>query len=299
MSSSLRQRPADRLRAERLERAFSLLCLGAIALPLGVLAALLGGVLWDGLGRIDLDFLRGFPSRKWEEAGVLPALVGSLYLVGLTALIAVPVGVAAAIYLEEYAREGRSAWTRRLAELIEVNIANLAGVPSVIYGLLGLEVFVRALGMDRSLLAGACTLALLVLPVVITATREALRTVPDTLREGAYALGATPWQVVRRVVLPMALPGVLTGAILAVSRAMGETAPLVVVGALAFVTFLPDSPSSPFTALPIQIFNWVSRPQAGFATNAAAAILVLLVLLVLMNLGAILLRNRLSRRVTW
>ena len=299
MSSSLRQRPAERLRAQRLERAFTLLCLAAIALPLGVLAALLGGVLWDGLGRIDLDFLRGFPSRKWEEAGVLPALVGSLLLVALTAIIAVPMGVGAAIYLEEYAREGRSVWTRRLATLIEVNIANLAGVPSVIYGLLGLEVFVRALSMDRSLIAGACTLALLVLPVVITSTREALRTVPDTLREGAYALGATPWQVVRQVVLPLALPGILTGSILSVSRAMGETAPLVVVGALAFITFLPDGPGSPFTALPIQIFNWVSRPQAGFATNAAAAIIVLVVLLVILNAGAILLRNRLQRRVTW
>ncbi len=299
MKRSLTVSPADRIRSRRLEAAFSLLCKAAVALPLLALALLMGGVLVDGLGRIDLEFLRGFPSRKWEEAGILPGLVGSALLVAMTAVIAVPIGVGAAIFLEEYAREGRSAWTSRLATFIEVNIANLAGVPSVIYGLLGLEVFVRALSMERSLLAGACTLALLVLPVIITATREALRTVPDTLREGAYALGATPWQVVRQVVLPMAVPGILTGAILSVSRAMGETAPLVVVGALAFVTFLPDGPQSPFTALPIQIFNWVSRPQAGFATNAAAAIVVLLVLLVVMNAGAIVLRNRLQRRVTW
>lgn len=299
MKGSLTVSPADRIRSRRLEAAFSLLCKAAVALPLLALALLLGGVFVDGLGRIDLEFLRGFPSRKWEEAGILPGLVGSALLVAMTAVIAVPIGVGAAIFLEEYAREGRSAWTSRLATFIEVNIANLAGVPSVIYGLLGLEVFVRALSMERSLLAGACTLALLVLPVIITATREALRTVPDTLREGAYALGATPWQVVRQVVLPMAVPGILTGAILSVSRAMGETAPLVVVGALAFVTFLPDGPQSPFTALPIQIFNWVSRPQAGFATNAAAAIVVLLVLLVVMNAGAIVLRNRLQRRVTW
>ncbi len=299
MSSSLSGKSADRVRTMRLERAFSVICLSAVSLPLILLAALLGGVLVEGLSRIDMAFLRGFPSRKWEDAGVLPGLVGSLLLVSITAALAIPIGVGSAIFLEEYAREGRSAWTSRLATLIEVNIANLAGVPSVIYGLLGLEVFVRALSMERSLMAGGCTLALLVLPVVITSTREALRTVPDTLREGAYALGATPWQVVRQVVLPMALPGILTGSILSVSRAMGETAPLVVVGALAFITFLPEGPGSPYTALPIQIFNWVSRPQAGFATNAAAAIVVLLVLLVVMNAGAILLRNRLQRRVTW
>lgn len=296
MRGSLTRRPAERRREAWLERAFELLCLAAILLPLLVLAILLGRLLIDGLGRLDWDFLTGYPSRHAEKAGVLPALVGSLYLVALTAALALPIGVGAALYLEEYAREGRGAWGARLTTFIEVNIANLAGVPSVIYGLLGLEVFVRAMSLDRSLIAGAATLALLVLPVVITSTREALRTVPDSLREGAYALGATPWQVTRQVVLPLAFPGILTGAILSVSRAMGETAPLVVVGALAFVTFLPDSPSSPFTALPIQIFNWVSRPQPEFAVNAAAAIVVLLVTLLAMNAGAILLRNRLMRR---
>jgi phosphate transport system permease protein len=209
----------------------------------------------------------------------------------LTGLIALPLGVGAAVYLEEYGQRGR------FARFIELNIANLAGVPSVIYGLLGLGVFVRALGMGRSLLAGACTLALLVMPVVVIVTREALRTVPDAIREGALALGASRWQAIRQVVLPMAMPGILTGSILAMSRAIGETAPLVVVGALTYVTFLPDGIDAPFTALPIQIFNWVSRPQKGFLINAAAAILVLLVTLLSLNLSAILLRNRLQQRM--
>lgn len=291
--------PASRRRAILAERAFSMLCLGAVALPLVALAVLMGGVLIDGLGRLDWAFITGFPSRKWEDAGILPALVGSLYLVVLTAALSLPVGVAAALYLEEYAREGSSRYTARLAYLIEVNIANLAGVPSVIYGLLGLEVFVRILDLKRSLIAGAATLALLVLPVVITSTREALRTVPDSLREGAYALGATRWQVVRQVVLPLAFPGILTGSILSVSRAVGETAPLIIVGAMAFITFLPDGPRSPFTALPILIYNWVGRPQAGFAQNAAAGIVVLMGALLAMNTVAILLRNRLQRRVNW
>lgn len=291
--------PASRRRAILAERAFSMLCLGAVALPLVALAALMGGVLIDGLGRLDWAFITGFPSRKWQDAGILPALVGSLYLVVLTAALSLPVGVAAALYLEEYAREGSSRATARLAYLIEVNIANLAGVPSVIYGLLGLEVFVRILDLKRSLIAGAATLALLVLPVVITSTREALRTVPDSLREGAYALGATRWQVVRQVVLPLAFPGILTGSILSVSRAVGETAPLIIVGAMAFITFLPDGPRSPFTALPILIYNWVGRPQAGFAQNAAAGIVVLMGALLAMNTVAILLRNRLQRRVNW
>jgi phosphate transport system permease protein len=217
--------------------------------------------------------------------------VGSLYLIGMTAMIALPISVGAAIYLEEYEKRGR------LASLIEINIANLTGVPSIIYGLLGLGVFVRALGFGRSLLAGALTMALLVLPVVIMASREALRTVPHSIREGCYALGATRWQTIRQVVLPMAMPGILTGAILATSRAIGETAPLIVIGALTYVTFLPEGPSSPFTALPIQIFNWVSRPQKAFLTNAAAGIVVLLVMMLVLNLAAILLRNRLQRRI--
>jgi phosphate transport system permease protein len=213
------------------------------------------------------------------------------------------VGIGAAVWLEEYAESAsdRGAGTRRtavgwLSRIVEINIANLAGVPSILYGLLGLGLFVRALGMGRSLLAGACTLALLVLPVVVLASREALRTVPDSLREAAWALGATRWQVVRRVTLPLALPGILTGAILAVSRAMGETAPLVVIGALVYVTFLPTGLSSPFSALPIQIFNWTSRPQAGFQDNAAGGIVVLIATLLLLNAAAIVLRARLQKR---
>ncbi len=272
------------------ERLFQGLCLAAALVPLVVLALLVGKLLVDGLGRLDWAFLTSFPSRKADEAGILPAVVGSLWLVGLSALFALPLGLGAAIYLEEYGRRGR------LADLIEVNIANLAGVPSIIYGLLGLGLFVRALGLGRSLLAGALTMALLVLPVVVLSAREALRTVPATLREGAYALGSTRWQAIYRVVLPQALPGVLTGAILAISRAMGETAPLIVVGALTYVSFLPDGPGSAFTVLPIQIFNWVSRPQPEFLVNAAAGIVVLLVTLLALNGVAIALRNRMEKR---
>lgn len=271
---------------------FRATALAAILIPLSILAALLTDALWDGLARLDLSFFTSYPSRRAARAGILPAMVGSLYLIGLTALIAIPLGVAAALYLEEYGGRGR------LDAFIEVNIANLAGVPSILYGLLGLGVFVRFAGLGRSLLAGALTLALLVLPIVIIASREALRAVPHHLREAGLALGATRWQTLRRVVLPAALPGILTGAILSVSRAMGETAPLLVVGALTYVTFLPDSPSSPFTALPIQIFNWVSRPQASFAQNAAAGVVVLLGVMLLLNGTAIWLRARLERRRT-
>lgn len=282
-----------RRRGKWLERAFGLVCLAAALLPLLVLAALLIDVTSDAIGRLGWDFLTSYPSRKAEQAGILPGLVGSLYLIGLTAAMALPIGVGAAVYLEEYARRG---W---LSNLIEVNIANLAGVPSIIYGLLGLEVFVRTLGMGRSLLAGACTMALLVLPILIMASREALRTVPLAQREGAYALGATHWQVTRQVVLPLAFPGILTGAILAISRAIGEAAPLIVVGALAYIAFLPDGVTSPFTVLPIQIFNWVSRPQEAFLANAAAGSVVLLVTLLLLNGLAIWLRNRLQKRRSW
>ncbi len=275
----------------RMERVFSTICGLAVWIPLIILAVLLVVGLSEGVSRIGVDFLTSYPSRKWEEAGILPALVGSVCLLVLTGLIALPLGVGAAVYLEEYGQRGR------FARFIELNIANLAGVPSVIYGLLGLGVFVRALGMGRSLIAGACTLALLVMPVVVIVTREALRTVPDAIREGALALGASRWQAIRQVVLPMAMPGILTGSILAMSRAIGETAPLVVVGALTYVTFLPDGIDAPFTALPIQIFNWVSRPQKGFLIDAAAAILVLLVTLLSLNLSAILLRNRLQQRM--
>lgn len=273
------------------EHIFVSLCLGAIALPLIVLLVLIGDVVMDGAQRIGWDFLTSYPSRKPELAGILPALVGSVYVIGLTGIIALPLGVGAAIYLEEY---GTDSW---LAQIIEVNIANLAGVPSIIYGLLGLELFVRASGMGRSVIAGACTMALLILPIIIIASREALRTVPFSLREGSLALGASRWQTIWQIVLPMAFPGILTGSILAMSRAIGETAPLIMMGALTYIAFLPTGLDSPFTVLPIQIFNWVSRPQHGFIADAAAGIMVLLVTLLLLNALAIYLRNRLQRRI--
>jgi len=277
---------AGALAGDRLMQGFGLLVL---TLALASLGALVADVLADGAGRVSWQFLTSYPSRLPERAGILPALVGSIYVITLTALIAVPLGVAAAVYLEEYGTRSR------LARVVEINIANLAGVPSIIYGLLGLGLFVRLMAMGRSVLAGAATLALLVLPVVILSTREALRAVPKSLREGSYALGATKWQTIWHQVLPSALPGILTGLILALSRAIGETAPLITIGALTYVPFLPDGLWSPFTVLPIQIFNWVSRPQAGFLENAAAAILVMLVLLIAMNATAIVIRDRLQR----
>jgi len=273
------------------ERVFRWACAIAIIVPLFLLVILIGDVVVDAWPRFTWRFLTGFPSRRPEIAGILPALAGSAALMVLTAVIAIPLGVAAAIYLEEYARPGR------LTAIIEVNISNLAGVPSIIYGLLGLELFVRAMRLGRSLIAGAATLALLLLPMVIMASREALRTVPLSMREAGLALGAGRWRVIRCVVLPMAMPGILTGIILSLARAIGETAPLITVGALAYIGFLPRSLSSPFTALPIQIFNWISRPQVAFHANAAAGIVVLLILLAIMNGAAILLRDRLQRRI--
>lgn len=272
------------------ERLFVALCLLAIALPLGLLGVLIADVVIDSTERLSWEFLTSLPSRRAERSGILIPLVGTAWLLVLTSVMALPIGVGAAVYLEEYGRRSR------VARVIETNIANLAGVPSVIYGLLGLAIFVRAIGLGRSLLAGACTLALLILPIVIMASREALRTVPREIREGGAMLGATRWQTIRQLVLPMALPGILTGAILSVSRAIGETAPLIVVGAVTYITAVPKSPMSEFTALPIQIFNWVSRPQQAFAYNAAAGIVVLLLLLLVMNGFAIVLRNRLQKR---
>jgi phosphate transport system permease protein len=274
-----------------LDLAFQLIALVVLVLALGSLALLVADVLSDGGSRLNWQFLTSIPSRRASDAGIYNALVGSVFIISVTAAIALPIGVAAAIYLEEYG--GRS----RVAHLIEINIANLAAVPSIIYGLLGLGLFVRAMGMERSVMAGSATLALLVLPVVILSTREALRTVPKSIREGSYALGATKWQTIWYQVLPMALPGVLTGLILALSRAIGETAPLITIGALTYVPFAPDSIWSAFTVLPIQIFNWVSRPQADFRANAAAGIIVLLIMLVVMNATAILLRDRFQRQV--
>ncbi len=272
------------------ERSFTALCAFALVFPLLVLLILLADISSGAINRFDLDFLTSFPSRKAELAGIFPAVVGSLYLIVLTVLIALPLGLGAALYLEEYAKKGR------LSALIEINIANLAGVPSIIYGLLGLGVFVRSFGLGRSLIAGALTMALLILPMIVMVSREALRTVPRELREAAWGLGATRLQILRQVILPQAYPGILTGTILAVSRAIGETAPLIVVGALTYVTFLPDGIDAPFTVLPIQIFNWVSRPQAAFLENAAAAIAVLLVTMLILNGTAIALRNRLQNR---
>ncbi|MCK6483062.1 MAG: phosphate ABC transporter permease PstA [Phycisphaerae bacterium] len=274
------------------ERAFRAICALALVLPLLLLATLLGRALQEGWPRLSMEFITAYPSRVPANAGILPALVGSAFLMGLTAVMAIPLGVGAAIYLEEYAGSSR------LTGLIEVSISNLAGVPSIIYGLLGLELFVRAMAFGRSLLAGAATLALLLLPMVILAAREALRTVPHSMREACFALGADRWQTVRRVVLPMSLPGILTGIILALARAIGETAPLITIGALTYVPFLPDSVHSPFTALPIQIFNWISRPQAGFRVNAAAGIIVLLAIMLLMNGAAIWLRVRFERKLS-
>lgn len=275
------------------EIGFQLLALLAISTAIVVLATLLWDVISDGLPRLNLEFLNSYPSRRAESAGVKSALAGSLWLMGLVAVIAGPLGVGAAIYLEEFAPKNR------LTRLIELNIANLAGVPSVVYGLLGLEIFVRIMRMDRSVLAGACTMSLLILPVIIIACREALRAVPASIRHGALALGATQWQSISRHVLPLAFPGMLTGLILAFSRAVGETAPLIMIGALTFVAFLPDGPLSPFTVLPIQAFNWISRPQEEFQQNAAAAIVVLLVLLLILNSVSILLRMRFQRRLSW
>ncbi|WP_103027656.1 phosphate ABC transporter permease PstA [Salinibacter altiplanensis] len=255
-----------------------------------VLVALLVDVILTAAPWLDAQFVRSFPSRTPGEAGIWSGLTGTLWLMGLTALISVPLGVASAVYLEEYAQDG---WFLRL---IQVNIANLAGVPSVVYGILGLALFVRFVSLGSSLLAGALTLSLLILPIIIISTQEALRSVPSGVRESAYALGATRWQVIYSHVLPMAAPGIMTGVILALSRAIGETAPLILVGALTFVSFVPQGALDQFTALPIQIFNWAARPQDEFRALAAAAIVVLMVLLFTMNLTAILLRNYFEER---
>lgn len=279
-------------RRRGLDIGFQALALLVLVLALGSLAALIADVWADGAQRLSWDFMTGFPSRRAADAGIWHALTGSVFVILVTAAMAVPVGIAAAIYLEEYSRRNA------LSRLIELNITNLAAVPSIIYGLLGLGLFVRALGMGRSVLAGASTLALLVLPVVILSTREALRAVPKSIREGSYALGATKWQTIWYQVLPVGMPGILTGIILALSRAIGETAPLIAIGALTYVSFAPDGIWSPFTVLPIQIFNWVSRPQVEFRANAAAGILVLLALLMAMNAAAIWLRDRYQKRYT-
>jgi len=254
------------------------------------LVVLLAQVLFQGMEWLSPELIFNFPSRHPEQAGLKAAIFGTLWLMGLTAAFTVPVGVGAAIYLEEYATEN---W---LTRLIEVNIANLAGVPSIVYGLLGLALFVQLLSLGRSVLAGALTMSLLVLPIVILASREAIKAVPETYRQAAFALGATKWEVVRSVVLPSASPGVLTGIILAMSRAIGETAPVIAISALVYLTFIPQNPLDRFTVLPIQIFNWIARPQEDFRGLAAGGIIVLLIVLLSMNALAVFLRNRYQKQ---
>jgi phosphate transport system permease protein len=272
---------------------FKICTIGATYIGLIVLAVLLINIFTDGLPRLNWNFITSFPSRKPDQAGILSPLMGTIWLLITTTVIAFPIGVGAGIFLEEYAID--NIWTK----IIEINIANLASVPSIIYGLLGLQIFVRLfepITKGRTILTGALTLSLLILPIIIIATRETLRAIPDSLRQAGYALGATKWQVIRVHIFPLALPGILTGAILALSRAIGETAPLITIGALTYIAFIPEFSAkglqSPFTALPIQIFNWVSRPQPAFHNNAAAGIIVLMGVLLLMNAGAILLRNK-------
>jgi len=265
---------------------FAWLCGMATLVGVVALAVLLADVAVDGLGRLSVDFLTSFASRFPERSGVKAALAGSAWILTLTAVISFPISVAAAIYLEEYASRG---WITRI---IQTNIANLAGVPSIVYGILGLALFVRTLGLGRSVISGALTLSLLIMPVIIMAAQEAIRAVPRTIREAAYGLGATRWQVVQHQVLPMALPGILTGTILALSRAVGETAPLIIVGAAGYIRFTPKGLGDQFTVLPLQIYSWVSRPQPEFRELAAAGIIVLLALLLTMNAIAIILRNR-------
>lgn len=262
---------------------------GATIVGIIALIVLLADIWVDGSGALSWNFIRSFPSRFAERAGIWAALIGSLWVLALTTIFSFPVGVATAIWLEEYAPQ---TWYTRL---IQTNIANLAAVPSIVYGLLGLAVFVRAFALGRSVLAGSLTLTLLILPVIIIAGQEAIRAVPNSIRLGSYALGATRWQTVSRQVLPLALPGILTGTILALSRAIGETAPLIVIGALAFVPFTPNGPLDSFTVLPVQIYNWIARPQAEFHALAAAGIIVLLVVLLTFNFAAVLLRNRYTK----
>ena len=284
--ADLTKRSHTARRNHLIDQTFKYLGVAATFIGLIVLAYFIIDIAIDGIGRIDWDFLTSLPSRKAEKAGILPAWAGSAWILALTAIISLPLGVAAGVYFEEYAKESR------MNHLLEVNIANLAGVPSIIYGILGLEVFGRLMGFGESLLAGAFTLALLILPIIIVATREAIKAVPSTLREASYGLGATKWQTIKWQVLPAASGGILTGTILSLSRAVGETAPLIVIGALAYVPFVPSGPMDQFTVLPMQIFNWTSRPQAAFLTNAAAAIIVLLLITFIMNGIAIYLRNR-------
>ena len=281
---------------------------GVLALMVGVLTfvALFAGMAMDGAHRLSWDFFVNFPSRRAENAGILSAWVGSTLVMLVTAVTAIPVGVAGAVYLEEYAPKN---W---MTDIIEINVTNLAGVPSIIYGLLALGLFVYKFGFGQSILSAGLTLALLILPVVIVATREAIRSIPGVIREGAYALGATKWQTTADHILPYSVPGILTGVIIGLARAIGETAPIITIGALTFIAFLPPAPFTgdppaglfdwlfaPFTVMPIQMFNWTSRPEAAFHQNAAAAGLVLVLMTLSMNALAIYIRYRLRKNIKW
>lgn len=298
----------SRIIRKRKRQDFIFNIIGILCTLVGIvtLGALLGDLIADGVARLNWTFLTSFPSRFAERAGILSSWVGTLLIMVVTAFAAVPLGVSAGIYLEEYARKN---W---LTNLIEINIANLAGVPSIIYGLMALGLLVYQFRLGQSVLTGGLTLAFLILPIVIVATREALRTIPQGIREAAYALGSTKWQVVRHHLLPYSLGGTMTGIIIALSRAIGETAPLITIGALTFIAFLPPPPIttqppfisddwlwSPFSVLPIQMFNWVSRPDQDFVVNAAAAGIVLIVVTLLLNAVAILIRYRVRKRIKW
>ncbi len=274
-------------RRRRTDRLFGAVCFAAVSLAVVILAVLLGKLVWDGAARLSPAFLTSFPHPRPEKAGILSPIIGSLWVMGLTLLFTVPVGIAAAVHLEEFTRR-----KTRLTKFIELNIANLAGVPSIVFGMLGLGVFVATLNLEFSVLSGALTMSILVLPMVILVTQEALKAVPRYYREAALAMGCTRWQTIFRVVLPNALPGILTGVILAGSRAIGETAPLIVVGAVGYVSFLPHDIWSRYTVLPLQIFDWIGRPAPGFKTAAAAAILVLVFALLLLNSVTIFIRAR-------
>lgn len=300
---TIQQTVALRVRQDRWFQVFGVMC---TLLGVATLCALLGNLLLDGLDRIDWGFLSSFPSRFASKAGILAPLVGTLLVMLVTAAVAVPLGIAAGVYLEEYAPKNR------ITAIVEVNIANLAGVPSIIYGLMALGVFVYAFGFGHSILTAGLTLGCLILPIVIVATREALRTIPRSIREASYALGATKWETVRHHLLPYSTGGIATGIIIGLSRAIGETAPLVTIGALAYIAFLPDSPittefpfvsfrwlGSDFTVLPMQMFNWVSRPDPAFQANAAATGVVLIMITLTMNALAIFVRYRMRRSIKW
>jgi len=291
---------------KRRDMLFDILGLAVMLLAILVLFALFAQLVIDGVSRLNLDFFANFPSRRAAQAGILSAWVGSVAVMFVTALAAVPVGVAAGIYLEEYSGKGV------LAEIIEISVSNLAGVPSIIYGLLALGLLVYQVGLGESILTAGLTLAMLILPIVIVSTRESIRAVPNAIREAAYALGATRWQTVRDHVLPYSSAGIMTGVIIGLSRAIGETAPIITIGALTFIAFLPppmvtstppflnvDWLSSPFTVMPIQMFNWISRPDPQFHVNAAAAGVVLVAMTLLMNACAIWLRYRARQRIKW